>query len=135
MLKEFKERCDVADVPQRGKPVEVYFNLHTHKWSIRQAGRVFLHCDAISLDECKMVVRPAGRAKVLREGRKNVHAFIRGFVRSGHCGHGMVAGIRYNPYQMDTFQRSDSGVPVDSACRVEIDGGSVLGSGLKGGAE
>ena len=132
MSKPFKQRCEVADVPDINRPVEVYFNLHTKHWSCRQDGRVFLHCDDISLDHCKLVVGKAGRERVLREQRKNVHAFIRGFVADGSCGFEMIAGLRYNPYEMDSFQRSDSGAPVHSARRVEVMGRLVTGLGLRG---
>lgn len=59
--------------------VEVYWNLHKKCWSVRRAGgRVLYHASAVTLDDVTWVVQPAGRARVLREGKKNVHAFARG---------------------------------------------------------
>ena len=60
--------------------VEVYFNLHKYIWSVRSAktGRVILHTDKVHIRNPEFVVRQAGRERVLREGKKNVHAFVRG---------------------------------------------------------
>ena len=65
----------------KNKKVEVYFNLHKKKFSVvpltgSNKGRVSGHYDRIVLTNCSYRVQPAGRAKVLREKRKNVHAFI-----------------------------------------------------------
>lgn len=38
---------------------------------------------AISLAECEFVVQEAGRKRAIHEGRKNVHAFVRGVVIGG----------------------------------------------------
>ena len=60
--------------------VEVYFNLHKKLWSVRDlsTGLVVGHVDEIAIKDPSFAVQPAGRRKVLREGRKNVHAFVRG---------------------------------------------------------
>lgn len=120
MSKPYLPRCRTCDINPDRK-VEVYFNLHTHKWSVRQDGRVLLHCDAISIENAQLVVGKAGRQRVLREQKKNVHAFVRGYVVDESCGGEMIAGIRYNPYQMDSFQRSDTGADISTCARVEID--------------
>ena len=58
--------------------VEVYYNLHKNVFSVRHKGRVIQHTKMAVIKDAEYVVRPAGRAKVLREGKKNVHAFVRG---------------------------------------------------------
>jgi hypothetical protein len=60
--------------------VEVYRNLHRGCWSVRSSstGRVIAHAERVQLEDVRLVVQPAGRARVLREQRKNVHAFMRG---------------------------------------------------------
>ena len=60
--------------------VEVYRNLHQKCWSVRdcKTGKVVDHVQKIHLEDAELVVRPAGRAKVLREQRKNVHAYSMG---------------------------------------------------------
>lgn len=60
--------------------VDVYFNLHRRVWSLkcRRTGRVVAHARTVkSYGPVKFVVRPAGRARAIREGQKNVHAFVR----------------------------------------------------------
>jgi len=63
--------------------VEVYFNLHRKVWSVRalegrNKGRVIVHAERVILRDAKFVVQQAGRDKVVREQRKNIHAFVRG---------------------------------------------------------
>ena len=105
--------------------VEVYKNLHKNCWSIREAhGKVIKHADEVILKNCQFVVHPAGRAKVLREHRKNVHAFVRGelideFPKQfeGHC----PSKVIYNPYQYDSFVHNyDRFEAVDHADCVEM---------------
>ena len=64
------------------KRVFVYKNLHKNAFSVRQAGIVVFHCQSIFLRECRYLVQPAGRERVLSEGRKNVHAGVSGFLCS-----------------------------------------------------
>jgi len=58
--------------------VEIYFNLHKRVFSVRHKGRVIEHVKSAIVRRPKFVVQAAGRAKVLREKKKNVHAFVRG---------------------------------------------------------
>ena len=118
--------------------VEVYKNLHkstddTVMWSVRalegpQKGRVITHEMHLLLTDAKMVVQPAGNRKVRREGRKVVHAFIRGdwagyegendvFERMTHEAiTGSPAGeITYNPYKNESFVWRNTGEPIYTA--------------------
>ena len=93
--------------------VDVYRNLHKKTWSIRdrKTGRVVSHQDEVNVLDAKFVVQPAGRRKVLQEGRKNVHAFVRGTLatyqevlddsRTFYLITPYI--VRYNPYQADHF--------------------------------
>lgn len=89
--------------------VEVYFNLHKYTWSVRSArtGRVILHTDKVHIRDPEFVVRQAGRERVLREGKKNVHAFVRGeatyFDDFDHENRPMLDIIGYNPYKYVGF--------------------------------
>ena len=63
--------------------VRVYYNLHRKVWSIKamegpQKGRVIHHADVVHLTDARPVVSEAGRQRVLRERKKNVHAYIEG---------------------------------------------------------
>ena len=88
--------------------VEVYFNLHKYVWSVRQCstGRVILHTDKVHIRDPQFVVRKSGRERVLREGKKNVHAFVRGEITyfddfdPDYLDYTLVS---YNPYKHDTF--------------------------------
>lgn len=62
------------------KHVEVYRNLHNGKLSVRDSKtkRVLAHCDEVTLAGVAFKVSQAGRERVLREKRKNVHAFVCG---------------------------------------------------------
>lgn len=61
---------------------KVYFNLHNHKWSIKdmKSGLVLGHADKVCLTDVVPAVSQAGRKRVLIEKRKNVHAFLIGEV-------------------------------------------------------
>ncbi len=90
--------------------VAVYFNLHKKVFSIKALsgefkGRVIAHSEYVELENCKFKVSEAGRQRVLREKRKNVHAFVTGDLVSmdytGICGEMAM----YNPYKYDSFVR------------------------------
>ena len=64
--------------------VQVYRNLNNGLISIQDlsTGLVLGHADAIDLQRATFIVREAGRQQVIKEKRKNVHAFVRGKVIS-----------------------------------------------------
>ena len=93
--------------------VDVYRNLHKNVWSVRNraTGRVRQYADKLVVRNAKFVVQPAGRAKVLREQRKNVHAFVRGTYGTPHF-HGLNRDrysieVSYNPYKAGSFLDTD----------------------------
>ena len=57
---------------------EIYWHTRRHMWSVREGGRVVAHVPAIALADVAMVVRPGARDRVLRTGRREVHAWCRG---------------------------------------------------------
>ena len=111
--------------------VRVYYNLHKSCWSIKAhegilKGRVIAHADGVKLRDARTVVSQAGRERVIREGKKNVHAFIEGNLVAvespkwryrfyeDNCACYMVmfapdvrkffgGEIRYNPYKVGHF--------------------------------
>jgi hypothetical protein len=106
--------------------VEVYFNLHKYTWSVRSArtGRVLLHTDKVHIRNPEFVVRQAGRERVLREGKKNVHAFVRGeatyfddFDPEYHPNYLDYTLVMYNPYKFNTFVDVHDTTPVRTAKR------------------
>lgn len=116
---------------KRLEPIEVYFNLHKKVFSVRQSGLVVKHIDIIIIKDANFVVSQAGRERVLREKRKNVHAFVRGKVcynenfskgsskwantlLGNYEAGNLVKTAHYNPYKTKTFVDSDNN-PVTSA--------------------
>ena len=57
--------------------VQVYRNLNNGLISIQDlsTGLVLGHASAVDMEEANFIVREAGRQQVIREQRKNVHAF------------------------------------------------------------
>ena len=84
----------------RSRKVEVYFNLHKKCWSIRQAGVPVVHADFIEIKDPQFVVQQGGNARVRREKKKNVHAFVRGYLteRVGIFPKNQKL-VTYNPYK------------------------------------
>jgi len=104
--------------------VEVYFNLHKKTFSVRncKTGLVIAHTDNIWVEDPVFVVRKAGREKVLRERKKNVHAFVRGtwmqdllvadasmILDHRECSE----EVTYNPYKYDSFVTKHDAKAID----------------------
>jgi len=105
--------------------VEVYWNLHKNCFSVRdcKTGRVIRHTNDMYLYDAKFVVRQAGRRKVLEEKRKNVHAFVRGYMapESAQDTSDKPNGYAtYNPYKYDTFVDYETKKPLDTASVVYL---------------
>lgn len=95
--------------------VFVYFNLHRKCFSIKalegaNKGRVVAHRDSVLLFNGTFKVSEAGRQRVLRERKKNVHAGVVG--HWDETGTDLISidmitingtAITYNPYKYDTF--------------------------------
>ncbi len=104
---------------------EIYRNLHKKCFSVRQRGRVVGHLmddptEHVLLKDVKFAVQPAGRRKVLREKRKNVHAFVRGDMVSlpsyTHLGLNQFTNeVTYNPYHYSTFYFKESELGITHA--------------------
>jgi hypothetical protein len=99
-----------------GLKVFVYWNLHRKLWSVRalqgpDKGRVVSHAYYVRLRDATGRVGKAGRERVLREGKKNVHAGMVGTL--DYAGTGIADGrclswystdrVTYNPYRYDSF--------------------------------
>lgn len=103
--------------------VYVYRNLHKGCWSVSSGKKVQYHATHLDISNAKFRVRPGGREKVLREGKKSVHAFVVGEVEAaGGClppikMDGAVE-VTYNPYKNGSFVRVDNGERVEGAERV-----------------
>lgn len=128
--------------------VFVYFNLHTHLWSIKalegeNKGRVVAHAEAVELYDCELKVYEAGRQRVLKEQRKNVHAGVIGELIAAKIKTTRYQGAidaydgevppadsldgfvpaTYNPYKYSTFVIRSDESPVNIAEDVILDKG------------
>ena len=93
--------------------VFVYYNLHRKLWSVKalegpRKGLVVLHSHAVLLQDATPKVSEAGRQRVLKEKRKNVHAGIVGQLvpmgaEGGFPGFPGGAEVTYNPYKYVGF--------------------------------
>ena len=109
------------------KEVDVYYKLHKKCLSVRKRGLVVDHVNSILLKNARFVVQPAGRKRVLKEKRKNVHAFVRGERVAVASFDGKSERITYNPYKYKSFISIETGKPVYKKDIVSIDGKNILG--------
>lgn len=88
--------------------IYVYRNLHYRNqviWSLRscKTGLVVAHEPRVYLSMPKFCVGSKGNQKVRREGRKNVHAGVRGVQLKNKPRNVNWKKAYYNPYKVDTF--------------------------------
>lgn len=110
--------------------VAVYRNLHKGCWSVRDrsTGRVVAHMDQVVVSGCTFRVGKAGRQRVLKEGRKNVHAFVHGTLMLDSPNKlegswkegGRWVRVTYDPYASDTFVTLPRRKPVETASAVVL---------------
>lgn len=102
---------------KRGASIDVYRNLTRGGYSIRYKGRVIDHADGLFVVRPIFAVSLAGNQRVRREGKKYVHAYVRG--ENGAvtwpytCGVPEVMSqwqkVVYNPYTSTVFRLERSG--------------------------
>lgn len=106
------------------------------------------HASAVLLTGVRFIVRESGRQRVIREGRKNVHAFVEGelidaVALDGYaCPSGRGGGawgidarekkrlgpaLSYNPRKRGAFIREDLGTPVAGAGGVLLNAAGMSG--------
>lgn len=113
--------------------VFVYFNLHKRCFSVKalegdRKGRVVAHVNDAIIYEPTFKVSQAGRQRVLRERKKNVHAGVVGkWFENEHNPARSVEllslsgrAITYNPYKFSEFVYRTTETPVDSNLRCAI---------------
>ena len=122
------------------KKVYVYRNLHKGCWSVKQNGLVKAHSLEMEMFSCDMKISEAGWLRVIREKRKNVHAFVRGYIHPNFIGldfepepidgyrkvwtdlpEDQMREIRYNPYDRASFTYRDDGSPAWFASYARFD--------------
>jgi len=109
------------------RPYRLYRNLHRGNFSIqsyiqhKRGYRVTDRGNSILLEECNFKIYETGREKVIREKRKNVHAYVE-YAGYRHIKGGVdVSNLReiyYNPYEFESFVYKDTLKKVDKVSRV-----------------
>ena len=105
------------------KGYKIYFNLHKRCYSVqawdqdKRGWRLFKHSHALLVKGAKMLVNETGRQRVIREKRKNVHAFIypthiEDYKKGATPRFKKVC--TYNPYKAGYFRDKESEQPVHS---------------------
>lgn len=89
--------------------VMVYKNLHNGLFSVRQNRLVVAHVHSVILNDVSFKISESGRKRVITEKKKNVHAFIVGFIEAVNSCRitGGKAAITYNPYKFKSFVYKD----------------------------
>lgn len=108
------------------------------------------HADSLLMRDVDFAVQKAGRQRVIDEGRKNVHAFVRGTLVYADGEPGFLAddrsavsrmideclwngySILYNPYEGDCFINM-SGRKVDGADFVYLQNKKIFALGVRYG--
>lgn len=115
MIVPFKERTINPN-----KPVKVYRNLNNSLLSVMQGSQVVGHAPEIDLDDVTFHVQKAGLERCRETHVKNVHAYVKGFIRQDTVDADKENRIRYNPYIFDTFvDRNEQ--PIQKARAIHID--------------
>jgi hypothetical protein len=113
------------------KKVRIYYNFHKKLFSVQEkvngSWKVVEHTKDIYLHNATFKVSESGRQRVLKEKRKNVHAFIVGerwpFIPKSFVYRDEVS---YNPYTGPNFMVKSLGHPLDYAKYVTIIDNKVI---------
>lgn len=91
------------------KPVMIYKNLHNGLFSVKQGGLVVAHIESVLLSSVSFKVNEGGRERVIKEKKKNVHAFIVGHILNVNSTPVSLLrrAITYNPYKYGYFYFKD----------------------------
>ena len=108
--------------------VFVYFNLHKKVFSIKalegiNKGRVIAHRRDVRLFNAMFKVSEAGRQRVLRERKKNVHAGVVGYWTDAPINDTLVLDgneATYNPYKYSSFIVKETGEAISSIAEVQL---------------
>ena len=103
--------------------VKVYYNLHKNCYSIvslekENYGKVIKHSNCVPLFDAQFKVSEKGRQRVLREQKKNVHAYVVGTWVSEFVPRLPIKLATYNPYKYSSFVDADSKKPLAKASQV-----------------
>ena len=101
-----------------------------------QHGKLLASAKQVRLADVEFRVRESGRKRMLRNQRKNVHAFASGELldyvhpdESRNLEKLIGRGVFYNPYEFSTFVDNETQSPVESANVAHFDEDGVIYTG------
>ena len=98
--------------------VAVHWNFHKNLFSVVEGTRVSEHAETVSLEDVRFCVGPKGRARVLREKVKNVHARLRGVRATVVPSTRGWRRVGYDPYRWSSFVTLSDQRPIAGAEQV-----------------
>lgn len=111
----------------RDKPVRVIRNWKHDCYTILQNGRAMASARQVHLADVEFLVRESGRNKMLRERKRNVHAYAVGrLIDYTHPDEARAIGeiggraIVYHPYRAAAFIDVETEAPVNVASDVHF---------------
>lgn len=122
----------------KGQKVKVYRNLHKSGvvYSIRDAktGQVLGHSPSVMLENVEYEVHEAGRQRVIKEKKKNVHSFVTGTYAGPYSAAERKEAVKgeavsYNPYKSGSYYSKVDERPVAGADSVIVDQTGVYMTG------
>jgi len=126
----FAESGKVID---KNLPVRVFKNLKYGCYSIMQRGVIRASAKQVRLCDVEFRVRESGRQRMLREKRRNVHAFAVGrledYVHPGddrELGRIVGRGVFYDPKRFSSFVDRETKVPVTRVRVAHFDEDGVI---------
>ena len=109
--------------------VKVYWNLTRNCWSVQYKGRILGYSETLLMENVTFKVSEKSRQRVIREKRKNVHAFAVGVIREWNNPkpQELTKPISYNPYRFGHFYDKDTLDKVESNPLVYLGNKSLVG--------
>lgn len=114
-----------------GQPLLIAFHLYKKCFSIRcfHTRKVIGYADRIVVSNARFLVSQSGRARVLREKMKNIHAFVQGEYQAdlqhAYLAYEYIMEAYYNPYKVSTFVDKRTMTPIHDAQIAIFDEGKV----------
>lgn len=110
------------------KPVRVFRNFKHDCYSVLQDGKLKLVAKQVRLVNVEFRIRETGRQRMIRDQRRNVHAFAVGtLVDFAHPSEGRdldsLSGRSaiYDPHQFNSFVDQETQAPLREASVVQMD--------------
>lgn len=115
------------------QPVRVFKNWKQNCYSIMQGGRLLASARQVRLSAVEFRVRESGRQRMLKEKRRNVHAFAVGHLLDyvhpsddRQLDEMRGRGVFYNPYLYETFVDDETRAPVAGSELAQFDEDGVV---------